>query len=127
MHGTMFGYRTAGGGEGGGSVAAAAAAARAQSAAREASSNAEQLEERLDRLSLVCMAMWSLLMDKTKLTEQDLMERVKLLDLMDRQEDGKATRTIKKCPRCSRVMSPRHRRCLYCGQAELVQSAFDAL
>lgn len=90
-------------------------------------SDLRYLEERVDRLSLICMAMWSLLQDKTKLTEEDLMERVKLLDLMDGQEDGKATRTVSKCTKCSRPMNARHKRCIYCGHEKLVRSAFDRL
>jgi ribosomal protein S27AE len=47
--------------------------------------------------------------------------------LADGVEDGKITRMIQQCPRCQRVMSPRHKRCLYCGYAELQQSAFEKL
>lgn len=86
-----------------------------------------QLEERLERLSLVCMAMWSLLQDKAGLTERDLLDRVQALDLIDGVHDGKATRTISKCTACQRVMSPRHTSCMYCGRDKLVQSAFDAV
>lgn len=85
------------------------------------------LEDRVDRMSLICMAMWSLMRDKTNLTEEDLMERVKLLDLMDGQADGKATRTVSKCVKCNRPMNVRHKKCLYCGSEKLIQSAFDAL
>ena len=57
-------------------------------------SDLRYLEDRVDRLSLICMAMWSLMQDKTNLSEQDLMDRVKMIDLMDGKEDGKATRTV---------------------------------
>ena len=85
------------------------------------------LEDRVDRLSLICMAMWSLMRDKTDLTEQELMERVKLIDLMDGSADGKATRTVSKCAACNRPMNPRHQKCIYCGSEKLVESAFDAV
>lgn len=85
------------------------------------------LEDRVDRLSLICMAMWSLMQDKTGLTEADLLERVKMLDLMDGSEDGKATRTVSKCTKCERPMHPRHKRCIYCGNEKLIQSVFDTL
>ena len=87
----------------------------------------QYLEDRLDRLSLICMAMWSLMQDKSALTEADLIERVKLLDLMDGKEDGKATRTVSKCAKCDRPMNRRHQKCIYCGHDKLIQSAFDAL
>lgn len=85
------------------------------------------LEDRVDRLSLICMAMWSLLQDKTKVTEEDLMERVKVIDLMDGKEDGKATKTVSRCTRCDRPMNVRHKKCIYCGNEKLISSAFDAL
>jgi hypothetical protein len=83
------------------------------------------LNERVDKLSLVCLAMWSLLQDKTGLSEEELMERVRLIDLADGVPDGKVTRTVRRCVQCGRTMSPRHRKCLYCGAEELKESAFD--
>lgn len=94
---------------------------------RQGARAVEDLEDRLERLSLVCMAMWSLLQDKTNLTEEDLLQRVQMLDLMDGTADGKATRTVQKCHKCGRTMSPKHRKCLYCGASETHESAFDAI
>ena len=102
------------------------AEARANKAVNS-STSIDLLEDRIDRLTLVSMAMWSLLQDKTKLTEEDLLERVKTLDLMDGVADSKATRTMQRCQKCNRPMSMRHQRCLYCGHEKLVQSAFDKL
>lgn len=115
---SMFGY------DAGGS-AAAAGAGHAQTAANRASRDVTHLEDRFERLSLVCMAMWSLLQDKTDLTEEDLLERVRVIDLMDGVADGKATTGITKCAKCDRTMSPRHRRCIYCGADKPRGSAFD--
>ena len=119
----LFGY----GGYSIGAASHAGEASRAQSAARNAERDAALTDDRLERLALVCMAMWSLIQDKTNLTEQDLLDRVKTLDLMDGVEDGKATQTVAKCRKCERVMAPRHKRCLYCGADRLVQSAFDSV
>ncbi len=120
----LFGYAAS---TTGGAAAAAGEAARARSTAGSAKREVTNLEDRLDRLSLVCMAMWSLIQDKTKLTEDDLLERVKMIDLMDGVEDGKASRSIQKCHACNRVMAQRHRKCLYCGAEKLAQSAFDTI
>ncbi len=98
-----------------------------QAAARQGARDVGHLEDRLERLSLVCMAMWSLLQDKTQLTEEDLLERVKLIDLIDGKADGKATTTIKKCHACGRTLNARHRKCLYCGAEMPLSSAFDAV
>ncbi len=108
-------------------VQADASASRSRNAADRADRSVRSLEDKLDKLTLVCLAMWSLMQDKTGVTEDELLERLKMLDLMDGVADGKATRIVAKCPKCNRTMSPRHKKCLYCGYSHLVQSAFDAI
>ena len=102
-------------------------AVRARSKAETVEWGVREVAERMDRLTLVCMAMWSLLEERAGLTEEDLMERVKEIDLRDGVPDGKVSKTVAQCLKCGRVMSPRHNRCLYCGAQKLQQSAFDAL
>ena len=84
-------------------------------------------EERLDKLILLCTAMWSLLKEQTHLTEEQLFERVRQLDLADGVQDGKVTQKVAKCEKCGRVMSFRHSRCLYCGAERLVATPFESL
>lgn len=99
------------------------------SAARKATDFQERvrfLEDRVDRLLLQNMAIWSLLRDSIGLTDQDLINRVEQIDLQDGVADGKVTRTgPTTCPRCQRSFSPRHRRCLYCGQEVAAKTPFD--
>ena len=85
------------------------------------------LADRLDRLALICMAMWSLIQSETNLTEDDLLQRVKEIDLMDGSTDGKITRKVLRCETCTRPVSSRHTRCIYCGSDQLVASAFDTV
>jgi hypothetical protein len=117
----MFGYRESQ------PPVEARATARASTIASHAAHEVRGIEDRFERLSLVCMAMWSLLQDKTNLTEDDLLERVRTLDLMDGMGDGKATTGITKCRKCDRTMNKRHRNCIYCGAGRRVGSAFDTL
>jgi hypothetical protein len=86
-----------------------------------------RLEDRLERLALICMGMWSLLQSTTDLTEEDLVERVREIDLMDGVVDGKITHQVCRCGRCDRPMSSRHTRCIYCGSEQLVACAFDSV
>ena len=102
-------------------------ASHASSKANQAQQATADLEERLDKLTLICMSMWELLRDNTRFTEADLLAKVQELDLRDGVPDGKITRTVSKCPECSRTMSPRHKRCLYCGHEQLTNSVFDGL
>ena len=106
-------------------AAAEASAAGGRSSANEAARTARDLQEQVEKLTLICMAMWSMVQDVFSFTEEDLMRRVRDLDLMDGNADGKITRRIAKCPKCNRVMSPKHKRCLYCGFENLKSSAFD--
>ena len=106
---------------------AEAEARRAQSKAQRAEHEAQGVEARLDKLTLICMALWSFVSEKLQLTEEDLMERIKKLDLMDGESDGKLQRQVAKCAQCGRVMSSRHSKCLYCGAERLKLTAFDEL
>ncbi len=102
-------------------------AARSGARADVAAEQVRRLEDRLDKLTLVCMALWSLLAEQLDLSEERLMERVKEIDLRDGVPDGKVTREVARCPKCNRVMSPRHKRCIYCGAGRLNVTAFDGL
>ena len=106
---------------------ASAAASSAASTAREANRSLRQLQDQVDRLTIISWAMWTLIQEETKLTEEDLMERVKNLDMLDGTEDGKVTRQVARCRKCDRVMSPRHQSCIYCGAEKLTISAFDSV
>jgi hypothetical protein len=119
----MFGY-----------MAAASAAQQAATSVQHRGSGEsgnrtaiEEISDRLDKLSLVCLSMWSLLLEHTDLSEEDLMRRVREIDLQDGVADGKVTKQIQKCGKCGRTMSPKHNKCLYCGAEDLKLSAFDEI
>lgn len=92
---------------------------------REKSGEVQILEQRLERLSLVCRAMWSLLVEKTSFDEAQLIDRMNQLDLLDGQADGKLKKSSESCPECGRSISPRHAKCMFCGSGKAVDSAFD--
>ncbi len=76
-----------------------------------------QVEARLDRTLMVCQAMWLLLSEKLGVTEEELIAKINEVDLSDGRLDGKVRRQPLACPKCSRTVSPRFDRCMYCGQA----------
>ncbi len=76
----------------------------------------DELERRVDRLELENRVLWELVRDAAKLSEGDLEQRVKAIDLRDGVEDKKITAVPLRCPACNRVASSRNWRCLYCGQ-----------
>jgi len=100
----------------------------AQRSARQTVENvAHPLERRLDRLSLVCRALWTLLKDTTNLSEEDLNRRVTELDMQDGHLDGKITKPPVKCPKCQSAICKKFSRCLFCGEQYTGGNAFDAV
>lgn len=74
------------------------------------------LEHQVGRLSLMCQALWELLRERAKLSDEQLQERAKEIDLRDGVADGAISGGAVRCPSCGRVSNQKHYRCLYCGQ-----------
>jgi hypothetical protein len=113
-------------GPGGADPTGASTSHEASASAAAAARQVRNLEDRVDRLTLVCSALWSLLRERNGLTEEELMERVKEIDLADGRLDGKAPRQPPAtCGACGRTFAARHARCLWCGAERAQGSAFD--
>jgi ribosomal protein S27AE len=84
----------------------------------------QELERKLERMQLVNMAMWSLCKDKLGLTDEDLADKIRQVDMLDGLLDGRVSHQGKSCPRCKRIMSIRHKKCLYCGEVDLKAGVF---
>ncbi len=108
------------------SIDAASAAAPPQSSNLE-SPQKHDADERIDQLLLVSAAMWELVKEKTALTDEDLVNRVAILDAKDGNADGKMTYTPTKCPKCNRTIFPKHSRCLYCGAPVPLDNLFKTI
>jgi hypothetical protein len=74
-----------------------------------------RLEEKVDRLALICRAMFELVQETSGITEEQLRKRIVDVDLRDGQADGRMTPPAKRCPKCDATMSPQFGRCLFCG------------
>lgn len=83
------------------------------------------LEERVDHLALLSMALWELLSESTGWTEEELIKRVSALDLRDGKQDGRMQTDAVNCPACHRPLSRRHRRCMYCEHELGGEGAFS--
>jgi hypothetical protein len=75
-----------------------------------------ELEERVDKLALLSMALWTLLKKQTDWDDEELLKQVTALDLQDGKLDGQVQNAVTECPACHRPVSRRHRHCLYCEQ-----------
>ena len=115
------------GGIGGSDGTAGRQAAAASSEAAAASREVTQLRDEVARLKLVCAAVWELLKERGKLTEDDLVTRVAILDARDGVADGKLTRPIRTCVQCGRTVAAKHTKCLYCGIVQPAGSVFEGI
>jgi len=88
-----------------------------------ATEDAANLEKRLDRLTLACAAMWSMLKEQGH-TEEQLLARMQELDLRDGTLDGKIADRAAVCPQCTRKSRADRPTCLYCGATLPPQAAF---
>jgi hypothetical protein len=73
------------------------------------------LEEKVDRLALICCALFELVQDSSGVSEEQLRKKIAEIDLRDGEQDNRITPRAKKCPKCDAMMSPKFRRCLFCG------------
>jgi len=69
---------------------------------------------RLERLTLACAALWSLLQEHGH-TQEQLLQRMQELDLRDGRLDGRLVADKVDCTGCGRVAKGGRRTCLYCG------------
>lgn len=101
--------------------------ARAERNVSRLSAQMQDLENRVDSLSLICQAMWELLQERTNVTEDMLIEKVHEIDLEDGKLDGKRNKQVSYCLECHRPLSKRHHRCMYCDRRHPLDSAFDSI
>ena len=87
-----------------------------------------ELEDRVDRLSMICCAMWTILQAHTDASDDQLLKLVQELDLTDGYADGKAQiKQVSDCVQCGRPVAIRHVRCLYCGAERKAATPFDGV
>jgi rRNA maturation endonuclease Nob1 len=76
-----------------------------------------KLNSEIDKLSLLCQAMWSLTEENTDMTDEALESRILELEILD----GKLLEEIediqKSCPRCNAAVPADMDKCQFCGHA----------
>ena len=114
-------------GDSGARQQAAAASSEAASAKRDIADLERELERELGRLKLVCAAVWELLKQRSKLTEEDLVAMVAMLDAKDGVADGQLTRSVRPCVDCGRTVAAKQTKCMYCGKEQPAGSVFEGI
>ncbi len=114
-----FELPTSGGGHG-----ASQRAADAIEAARAAQQQNDELRGQVDRLQMICEAMWTLMKAKSGATEAEIVALIEEIDLRDGKLNGRTELVPQKCARCGRVVSLRTSLCPYCGAQNFRTTAF---
>ena len=79
------------------------------------SGNVERLEGQLERMMLLNRALWELVSERSGITETELEDKVREVDLRDGKLDGHMAREVTICPKCRRANNKTRRTCLYCS------------
>ena len=105
-----------------GNDASAAARQKAHSVGEEVA----ELRGQVDRLQMVCEALWTLIQRQTGADEETLAQLIEEIDLRDGKADGRVRSTGSDCARCGRVVSVRTQVCIYCGSWNVPHGVFGA-
>lgn len=99
-------------------------AAAAQQDATQAIRDADELERRVDALTLTCQALWELSRTRLGLTEAELLAKIREVDVRDGKADGKVATPSGVCPKCKQRTSVARRQRVYCGTQLLGGAVF---
>lgn len=77
----------------------------------------EELQRRLDTMTLAAQAMWELLRAHGRFSDTDLLEKMQEVDLRDGEADGRISSGLVNCPGCGRRNRTSRRHCVFCGAA----------
>ncbi|MGE5246226.1 MAG: hypothetical protein ACM3SQ_18525 [Betaproteobacteria bacterium] len=82
------------------------------------------LGAKVDRLALICRAMFELMQESGGASEDRLKAKITEIDLRDGTQDDRMTAKPKKCPKCDAMISPQFGRCLFCGYKDETRDPF---
>ena len=94
---------------------------RVHTTGRELSS----VDDRIDRLSMLCEAMWELLAENTDLTERDLKAKFTEIDERDGRQNFRRQRVAHDCAECGAKIPPVRLHCQFCGAPAKPETIFD--
>lgn len=91
-------------------------AAEAKSKVVTLDSRIEELEQRHEKLALICQTLWEIIQEKIPVKDEDLLKRMEEIDLRDGIKDGRIGESIIECRKCGRKIRSRRQFCIYCGE-----------
>lgn len=87
-----------------------------ESLARQVHRLGGEVTSEVKKLTRLCQAMWSLLVENTDLTEEDLKTRIDEMARRDEEEEAMGLDELKlTCPHCGAVLPHDLDKCQFCG------------
>ncbi len=83
------------------------------------------VSRRLDRLTLVCAALWEIVEERGEIPDNLLRDKIHSIDLRDGKLDGRYQPKKIDCTGCGRILTRANNRCIYCGRPVLEADPFD--
>ena len=103
---------------------AADTAHRAHSKVASTRDDVTLLQRRVETLALTCQALWELLRERAQLTDSQLLDKMREIDMRDGRQDGAMSRSTTACPSCKRPNGSNARKCIYCSADMPVSHVF---
>lgn len=88
---------------------------KAEAKVNRVNNDIEQINRRMDKITLVCQALCEQLKDHADLTNEQILDKIEEIDLRDGVIDKKIGARVIKCPNCGRNSNTKNDNCLYCG------------
>jgi len=85
------------------------------------------LHARIDRLTMVNEALWTLLQEASNLTDEHLINRIGELDESDGKSDGVFKPAALRCNKCDAAVGHGRRTCMFCGAEATARSPFRSV
>src|SRR5687768_11321747 len=93
--------------------------------ANESLNRTDDTVQRLERLALLCQAMWEMLRERVEFSDDQLAAKVREVDLRDGREDGRRGERVLECPHCRNSVNSQSPRCVVCGQVVVAPHPFE--
>ncbi len=95
-------------------------------AKRQTNYELDGVDQRIERLTLICEAMWQLVCETTGLTDEHLAYKLDQLDVSDGRRDMKRQKTSTPCS-CGAMVPAKSLLCQFCGAEPPPRSVFDTI
>jgi len=103
---------------------ASASAPDAAAKAKVVPPDSSDLRSQLDRLQMICEAMWQVIKERVGSDDEHLLKLVEQIDLRDGRLDGRSAPAASNCSACGRMVSVRTGVCLFCGETQNPKAVF---